>query len=94
MKVIYHKYRFRPIIRILNNKGRYHNLNGPAYLNSNGIKGWYVNGQLHRINGPALIYSDGRKRWYINNIKYSKEQFFDKLNTSQKLKFLNNPQNF
>ena len=47
--------------------GRWHRLDGPAYVNTViGLQQWYVDGLRHRYDGPAVIWSDGAQRWYVN----------------------------
>jgi hypothetical protein len=53
--------------RWLNEKGKYHRLDGPAYEGSSGYKSWWVNGRLHRLDGPAVERPDGYKEWWINH---------------------------
>jgi hypothetical protein len=56
-----------------NEKGEYHCIDGPAYINTDGIyKEWRINGKLHREDGPAIIDSDC-KEWYINGKKHRED---------------------
>ena len=50
----------------LNKDGEYHRLDGPAYINSDGDKEWYINDKLHRVDGPSVEWVDGEKHWYLN----------------------------
>lgn len=40
---------------------------------------------LHRENGPAIEWDDGDKEWYLNDIKYSEEDFNEKIKNSKKI---------
>lgn len=44
-------------------KGKYHRVEGPAFIWSNGSQ-WYQHGKLHRLDGPAIVYNTGYKLWY------------------------------
>ena len=35
-------------------------------VNTDGTKGWYLNGKLHREDGPAMECAHGDKHWYLN----------------------------
>lgn len=48
-----------------NERGELHRVDGPAYENIRGYKGWYINGKLHRVDGPARDWNDGTKEWYV-----------------------------
>lgn len=58
-----------------NNKGQLHNENGPAWVETNGAKAWYLNGDLHRTDGPAIEWSDGGKEWHINGKQLTESEF-------------------
>jgi len=47
----------------LNDEGKLHRLDGPAFECLNGSKCWYVNGNRHRNIDPANEWSDREKRW-------------------------------
>jgi len=36
-------------------------------VNTDGTKGWYLNGKLHREDGPAMECANGDKYWYLND---------------------------
>lgn len=46
----------------LDNQGRYHREDGPAYEADDGSWAWYKHGRLHRTDGPAvrLVYGNGQ----------------------------------
>lgn len=46
--------------------GKYHRIDGPAVIESDGTQKWYLNGVRHREDGPAIIRPDGREEWWIN----------------------------
>ncbi len=39
--------------------GKFHRLDGPAVIYSNGSKEWWQNGRLHRKDGPAVEIAEG-----------------------------------
>ena len=53
-----------------NDAGVFHREDGPAYINTDGYKEWWINNELHREDGPAYIYPNGYKAWYINDKYY------------------------
>lgn len=59
--------------------GNFHRESGPAVINENGDKHWYLHGKLHRIDGPAIEWSKhGSKKinqWWIEGKLYSKKEF-------------------
>jgi len=55
-----------------NSKGKYHRLDGPAYIWPNGRKEWCFSGLLHRLNGPAIDWGNENKYWYLKGVFYSK----------------------
>jgi len=55
------------VIYYYNEKGEYHNSNGPAKIYPDGKMEYLINGKYHRINGPAIIHPDGYKVYYVNN---------------------------
>ena len=57
------------------NNWSYHRVDGPAYINADGRKSWWLNGNRHRTDGPAIEWADGDKSWYINDKKMTEEQF-------------------
>ena len=59
--------------------GKLHREDGPACEYTNGTKYWYKNGKLHREDGPAVEDADGKKFWYLNDIKYSEQEFNEKM---------------
>ena len=52
--------------RYYNHANQLHREDGPAVIQRDGSKEWYLNGELHREDGPAIEYSDGAKCWYRN----------------------------
>ena len=48
---------------------------GPAYIGSNGYKGYWIEDKLHRLDGPAIIYGDCQEQYFIDNKFLTKEQF-------------------
>lgn len=53
--------------------GRYHRENGPAIIEPNGVKEYYIHGKKHRLDGPAYIGRFGAFRWFVNNIEVTDE---------------------
>lgn len=56
-----------PPANIWYQKGSFHRLNGPAYIEPDGYREWLQNGRLHRIDGPAVIYADDYSEYFENN---------------------------
>ena len=63
-----------------NKKGKYHREDGPAVIDKDGTKKWYLNGIRHNLNGPAVIYNDGFKEYWIDGEEFTKEQFEEIIN--------------
>jgi len=55
-----------------NTNGKYHRVDGPAFIYSDGSKVWFFHSELHRVDGPAIIRSDGSQKWYLNG-EYHRE---------------------
>ena len=51
--------------------GKFHRIDGPAIVWSDGTKVWYLNGKLHRLDGHACEWYDGSKEWCIKSINYT-----------------------
>jgi hypothetical protein len=49
---------------VRNERGQYHNENGPAVIWPNGDMEYRHNGQFHRSDGPAIIWSTGYQVFY------------------------------
>ena len=47
-----------------------HKEDGPAVVDIEGFKEWWINGVRHRLNGPAIIHKNGTKEWFINGKKH------------------------
>ena len=62
-----------------------HREDGPAIEYSDGSKSWWINNTLHRKDGPARESADGSKVWCLNGIKYSEEEFNEKMKPSKKI---------
>ena len=60
--------------------GKCHRLDGPAAEYADGDKAWYQNDKLHRLDGPAVERAGGVKSWYIEDVKYTEEEFNQKVN--------------
>ena len=60
--------------------GKLHRENDlPAIEYADGDKCWYVNGLHHRVNGPAYEYADGCKYWHLEGVRYSEEEYNEKV---------------
>ena len=71
--------------------GKLHREDGAAIEWASGSKWWWINGEIHRIDGPAIEYCNGYKIWYLNGIKYSEEDFNEKVAEMKNLKDENKP---
>ena len=56
-----------------------HNPYGPAIIDRNGNKYYYINNMCHRLDGPAIVYSDGHGSYFINSLfkGNTKEEFYE-----------------
>ena len=48
--------------------GKFHRIDGPAYIDSEGSEEWYQNDKLHRLDGPAITNAIYRGWWQNGNI--------------------------
>jgi len=46
-------------------EGRYHRIDGPAWVCPNGYTAWWVHGEPHREGGPAIVWPNGTMAWYL-----------------------------
>jgi hypothetical protein len=46
--------------------GQLHREDGPAIINTNGDKLWYLNDLLHREDGPAIERVNESKHWFLH----------------------------
>ena len=60
--------------------GNLHREDGPAIVYAGGSQFWYLNGKFHREGGPAIVYADGSQFWYLDGVKYTEEEWKQKLN--------------
>ena len=49
-----------------------------------GNKQWFLNGELHREDGPAIERPDGYKAWFLNDVRYTEEEYYNKLKPKAK----------
>lgn len=52
-----------------------HREDGPAIIDIDGTRMWYIYGLLHREDGPAVIYSDGKCRYFLNGTQLSYQEY-------------------
>lgn len=66
-----------------------YSLNSPEYIIAGGRNNVFFKGKLHRIDGPAIeIIKDDKiisYKWFYHGEQYSKEQWFEKLSSEEKL---------
>ena len=60
--------------------GKLHRLDGPAIILLDGCKKYYQYGNLHRLDGPAIETKYYIEYW-INGREYSKEDYYNIINT-------------
>lgn len=60
-----------------------HNEKGPASLDKNGKKEYWINGELHREDGPAVMMPNGACMYWLNNKHYTKEQWEYEISLSE-----------
>lgn len=53
-----------------NEYNEYHNEYGPAVIDSDGCKEWWVNGLRHRKDGPAVEYLNGDYEYWQQGIPH------------------------
>lgn len=54
---------------------------GTPYVNERGNVIWKnVEGQYHRHDGPAVERPNGTKAWWIGGVKYTEEEWREKIN--------------
>ena len=69
-----------------NNPDKLHRLDGlPAIEYVNGYKSYWENGNRHRIDGPAIEWADGDCSYYIEGIKYSYEEWLEKVSPKKEI---------
>ena len=66
--------------------GKLHREDGPAAEYANGDKLWYKHGKWHREDGPAIEYSNGSSSYYLKYIKYTEEEYWEKIKELKKCK--------
>ena len=73
-------------IRKLDEDGRLHCEDGPAFISKAGSSEWWIHGKAHRLDGPASIISkkdykfitgkrskkDFHYYWYVNHVDITK----------------------
>ena len=68
-------------ILYLDDEGKWHREDGPAYYHKDIYEEWCINGQTHREDGPARIWgpksytSNRNPEYWLNDIKYSKDEW-------------------
>ena len=62
-------YYFKKNTRIL------HNPYGPAIVNADGSKQYYIENLRHRLDGPAITHPSGLELYFINSKELTKEEF-------------------
>ena len=68
--------------------GQFHREDGPAIKWTRGGK-WFIHGKLHREDGPAIDYHNGYKYYYLEGIKYTEEEYWEKIKELNKCKLFN-----
>ena len=63
--------------------GQLHRTDGPAAIYPDGSESWWLNGDLHRIDGPAIMYPAGREEWWLVGIRYTFNEYVEKMNWSE-----------
>lgn len=60
-------------IRYYNKDNQLHRIHGPAVIDTDGSKLWYINDENHREDGPAGEYSNGDKEWRLNDLLHRED---------------------
>lgn len=79
------EYKFNPEIHqilLLNDKGKPHNINGPAIIYKSGRQEWWQNGVKHRTGGPAVMQT-GYQEYYIWGKKISQSEYYSIQNNNK-----------
>lgn len=65
----------------LDDDGEFHSDKGPAIIDPNGDKFWFIHGKMHRVDGPAAEFNDGFKEWFIDDkqVLCATQEEFEKL---------------
>jgi hypothetical protein len=50
-----------------------HRENGPAIVDIDNYKAWYIDGKKHRLDGPAVINGKSEE-WWIKDVHLSAEE--------------------
>ena len=61
-----------------NERGDLHRIDGPAYINGDSYKAWFINGRVHRVDGPAYI-NGNYKSWYFNDEFVNPEDYIHEM---------------
>ena len=70
-----YKYYDGDIVYFKKNTDIYHNPYGPAVVNEDGHKEYWINNNLDRLDGPSVIYANGKEEYWINHKLLNKEEF-------------------
>jgi len=68
----------------VDDEGRYHSENGPAFISITGDQYYIFHGQFHRIDGPAIVNVDRPNSYYLYGVKITSEvkEWMDENNIS------------
>ena len=66
--------------------GKYHREDGPAIEYAGGNKEWRKHDKLHREDGPAVETVDGYKSYWLEGIRYTEEEYWEKIKELKKCK--------
>lgn len=79
-KVIYTIYENKSYKKVSFNEEHYYNKynqlhrkDGPAVIEADGARKWYLNGELHREDGPATEWPSGTKEWWHHGKLHRKD---------------------
>lgn len=50
--------------------GKFHRVDGPAFISAEGRKEYWENGKLHRLDGPAIDDPKGTKEWHVDGQRH------------------------
>ena len=53
-----------------NDIGQFHREDGPAIMDADGYRAWYIHGVNHREDGPAVIWKDESYTWYYKGLRH------------------------
>ena len=67
------------VINYRNSAGKWHRVNGPAVIWTDGSRSWYQNDILHRTDGPAIECPGGIYSWWLNGKMLTEQEYNERI---------------